>query len=95
MCQIKIRRSKRIIRHSTSGGLVLVKRQLFAYTPFKDLFNEFFKKRFGLSFLSLWLIKVFRALLGGPSLKQFENDWNKDKTFKYIANYRKKIIHRL
>ena len=95
MCQIKIRRSKRIIRHSTSGGLVLVKRQLFAYTPFKDIFNELFKKRFGLSFLSLWLIMVFRALLGGPSLQQFENDWNKDKTFKYIANYRKKIIHRL
>ena len=95
MCQIKIRRSRRKIRQSTSGGLVLVKRQLLVYTPFKDIFSELFKKRFGLSFFSLWLIMVFRALLGGSSFQQFEKDWNKDKTWKIIANYRKNIIHRL
>lgn len=95
MRQIKIRQSKRIIRQSTSGGLVLVKRQLLVYTPFKDSFSELFKKRFGLSYLSLWLMMVFRALLGGSSFQQFEKDWNEDKTWKIIANYKKNILHRL
>jgi len=95
MCKIKIRQSKRIIRQSTKGGLVLVKRQLFAYTPFKDMFNELFKKRFGLPFLSLWLMMVFRALLGGSSFQQFGKDWNNDKTRSIVADYREKITHRL
>lgn len=95
MFQVRIRQSRCKIRQSTSGGLVLVKRQLLVYTPFKDLFSELFKKRFGLSFLSLWLIMVFRSLLGGSSFQQFEKDWNKDKTWKIIANYRNNIIHRL
>ena len=95
MQKIRTRQSRRKIRQSTSGGLVLVKRQLLVYTPFKDIFNELFKKRFGLSFLSLWLIMVFRALLGGSSFQQFEKNWNNDKTWKIIANYKNNIIHRL
>ena len=95
MLQNTIRRSRRKIRHTNYGGLVLVKRQLLVYTPFKDIFSELSKKRFGLSYLSLWLLMVFRALLGGLSFQQFEKDWNKDKALKYISGYRNQIIHRL
>ena len=95
MTNIKIRRPKRITRQTKLGGLVLIKNQLSSYSSFKDILGSVIEKRFGLSIISLWLLMVYRALLGGTSLNQFRFDYEKDQTIGIIANYRKRITHRL
>lgn len=95
MAIFKIRRHKRIVRHTTSGGLILIQQQFIKYAPFKTILHPLFQKRFGLSILSLWLIMIYRSLLGGLSFQQFQIDWNKDSTKGILAHYREKITHRL
>lgn len=88
-------RPSRIVRQTTTGGLVLIQRQFAKYTPFKTLFEDLSKKAFGISILAVWLIMIFRALLGGSSFLQLQKDWNDDPVNGILVGYRKAITHRL
>ncbi len=95
MRKIKLRRPGRIIRQTSAGGLVLIRHQFAKYTPFRMIFHWLSQKRFGLSILSLWLILVFRAVLGSSSFYQLAKDWDTDQARGILVNYRKSITHRL
>lgn len=95
MTKIKIRRSNRIVRQTSTGGLAILQQQFSKYTPFEKVTKLVSQKRFGIAISSIWLIMLFRSALGGSSFNQLEKDWNKDSTKGILVRYRKKLTHRL
>lgn len=95
MKKFKIRKSKRIIRQTTNGGLAIINQQFAKYSPFVSMSGALIKKKFGITILSVWLVMIYRALLGGSSLNQFQKDWNKDSAKGFLVRYRKVITNRL
>ena len=95
MTNFYIRRSFRKVRQTKHGGLLLIRQKLSQYTPLGYLTRECGQKLFGISIVAVLFAMVARSLLGGGSLRDFEEKWNKDPVKGVIAGYRKKLTHRL
>lgn len=95
MTSIKIKKLLRKAHQTTNGGLLLIRQIFNEYAPLGLITVEFGLKLFGIPLLAVWLAMVFRAVLGGGSLRQFTKDWNDDSTRRIFASYRKKLTDAL
>lgn len=95
MSKIFVRQALRKTRQTKFGGLLLIRQHLNKYAPLELLKRELGQKLYGISIVTVLIVMVFRAVLGGGPLRNFERQWNKDRSKGIFAGYRKQLTHRL
>ena len=95
MSKIFVRQALRKTRQTKFGGLLLIRQHLNKYAPLELLKRELGQKFYGISIVTVLIVMVFRAVLGGGPLRNFERQWNKDRSKGIFPGYRKQLTYRL